>query len=137
MKLLLDTCVLAEFAKPKTDANVEHFIQHISAEALFVSVISLGEINKGIHLLPISKRKTHLQEWAQKLETTYQDRLLSIDLNIANIWGEITAQAQQKGKIIPNADGLLAATAIAHGLHLATRNINDFKSTPVLIINPW
>ena len=137
MKLLLDTCVLAEFAKPKTDQNVQRFIQDIASEALFISVISLGEINKGIHLLTTSKRKTHLQKWMKTLEMTYQHRVLPINAEIADLWGEIAALAQKKGKTLHSADGLLTATAIIHGLHLVTRNTKDFQHTPVLLINPW
>jgi predicted nucleic acid-binding protein len=138
MKLLLDTCVLAEFAKPTSIApGVRTLVERHSSDALFISVVSLGEISKGIHLLPTSKRKAHLQHWMETLENEYHARLLSIDSLVADLWGELTAKTQQKGLTLPAADGLIAATAITYGLHLVTRNVDDFKHTPVLLVNPW
>jgi predicted nucleic acid-binding protein len=137
MKLLLDTCVLAESSRPRPNQKVVDFININANHTLFVSVLSVGEITKGIHLLPASQRKNDLQQWLLLLEHSYQDHILPIDTQVSKIWGEITAQAQSNGKIIPSTDGLIAATAISHGLHLATRNIKDFQYTPVLLINPW
>ncbi len=137
MKLLLDTCVLAEFSKPLPEAKVLRLIESHTSESLFISVISLGEISKGVHLLTDSKRKTILRKWLSNLEASYQGQVLSITSEIAQTWGEVTAQAQQKGRVLSSADGLIAATAIVHGLHVITRNVKDFALTPVLLMNPW
>ncbi len=137
MKLLLDTCALAEFAKPSPNQKVLAFIETFPSESLFLSVISLGEISKGIHLLPTAKRKASLQHWLTQLEQTYQDHILPITPEVSQIWGEITAQAQKKGRLLPSADGLIAATAMAHGLHVVTRNTKDFECSTALLINPW
>ena len=137
MKLLLDTCVLAEFSKLIPDKKVIAFIENFPSESLFFSVISLGEISKGIHLLTATKRQVDLQQWLMQLEQAYQNHILPISPDIAKTWGEITAQAQKKGRILPNADGLIAATAINHGLHVVTRNVQDFEFSPALLINPW
>ena len=137
MKLLLDTCVLSELRQASPAAAVSKFIGSMPSDSLFISAISLGEIIKGNTLLPASKCKTELQAWVNFIETSYQHRILKIDSVVAGIWGEITGLAQKKGKIIGACDGLIAATAIAKGLHVATRNVNDFEPSGALIINPW
>jgi FMN phosphatase YigB (HAD superfamily) len=88
-------------------------------------------------LLPASKKKSELQRWALQLENVYSDRLLNITSEVVHIWGELTAQAKLKGVTIPTSDGLIAATALAHGLHVMTRNVANFQSTGVLLLNPW
>jgi len=109
----------------------------LGSESLFVSVVSVGEIAKGIALLRESQKKSVLQAWLQALERDYVDRLLSVDLETSRIWGELTAAAQKIGKTVPASDGLIAATARRHGLHLMTRNTGDFAPTGVLLLNPW
>jgi predicted nucleic acid-binding protein len=135
--LLLDTCVLAEFSKPAPDQRVVAFVQSHRSEPLFLSVISVGEISKGLCLLSDSKRKEDLQEWLFSIENTYKNHTLSITAEIAKTWGVITAEARQRGRVLPAADGLIAATAIEHGLHVVTRNIKDFECSAALLINPW
>ena len=78
-----------------------------------------------------------MQGWLQTLEHDYQDRLLPVDLETSHIWGEITAAAQKAGRIIPASDGLIAATALRHGLHVMTRNTADFSSVGIFLLNPW
>ena len=137
MRVLLDTCVLSELRNPKGEPGVRRMIHAIACEDLFISVISIGEIVKGVTLLRNSRRKRELQQWTLNLERFYHDRLLTIDLETTHIWGEITAAAQRSGKIIPASDGLIASTAHRHGLYVATRNVSDFEPTGVRIINPW
>lgn len=137
MKVLLDTCILSELRNPNSAALLNKAILPFDAKDLFISIVSIGEIAKGISLLPSSKKKTDLQNWALLLEKNYTNRLLCIDCAIAHIWGELTAKAQKRGIIIPAADGLIAATALAHGLHVMTRNISDFEPTGVFTLNPW
>ena len=109
----------------------------MTSEEIFVSVISIGEIVKGIELLEAGRRKRELLSWIRNLELNYADRLLSVDLEVVRIWGEITAVAQKQGITIPVCDGLIASTARRHGLHLMTRNTADFEYTGVMLINPW
>ncbi|MDQ2901624.1 MAG: type II toxin-antitoxin system VapC family toxin [Acidobacteriota bacterium] len=104
---------------------------------LFVSVLSIGEIAKGIALLKDSRNKRALQAWLQTLERSFADRFLPVDLETSRIWGEITAAAQKAGRTIPATDGLIAATARKHGLHVMTRNVGDFEPTGALLIDPW
>ncbi len=137
MRLLLDTCVLSELQKPQCDAKVRQSIQEMASNQLFISVITVGEIVKGIELLQESEKKRNLSRWLLSLERDYEDRILPVDLETTRVWGEQSGAAQKMGKIVSTCDGLIAATAIRHGLHVMTRNINDFKSMDVMLINPW
>lgn len=137
MRALLDTCVLSELRRPRCDPGVRHAVDSLGSENLFVSVLSVGEIAKGIALLTESRKKHILQSWLQLLERDYADRLLAVDLETSHIWGELTAAAQKIGQIVPASDGLIAATARRHGLHLMTRNTSHFEATGVLLLNPW
>jgi len=137
VRVLLDTCVLSDLRHPHGDAGVRRTVDAFDSESLFVSVLSIGEIAKGIALLKESRRKRALQSWLQTLERLYGDRLLPIDLETSRIWGELTAAAQKAGRTVPASDGLIAATARRHGLHVMTRNTADFEPTGVLLVNPW
>ncbi|HCC59020.1 MAG TPA: VapC toxin family PIN domain ribonuclease [Solibacterales bacterium] len=137
MRVLLDTCVLSELNRPACDAGVRHAVEALQPENMFVSVLSVGEIAKGIELLEASRRRSSLQSWLRRLEQEYADRLLPVDLETSHIWGEITASAQKAGRMIPASDGLIAATARRHGLHVMTRNTADFEPTGALLLNPW
>lgn len=137
MRALLDTCVLSELRKPQIDAGVRQAVNEIPDDDLFVSVISIGEIAKGIALLDDSRRKRELQNWLQALERDYVVRILQVDKETAHIWGNLTAEARKNGRIISVSDGLIAATARRYGLHVMTRNIADFEPTGAMLFNPW
>ena len=137
MRVLLDTCALSELRRPKPNRAVLLAIDTLASEDLFVSVLSIGEIAKGIAVLGESKKKRVLQMWLHTLERQYADRLLPVDLETSRLWGELTAAAQKTGRIISAADGLIAATARRHGLHVMTRNTGDFESAGALVLNPW
>jgi len=137
MKVLLDTCALSELRRPKANEGVMRAIESVTSEDLFVSVLSIGEIAKGIARLKESKNKRSLQSWLQALERHYGDRILPIDLETSRIWGDLTTTAQEMGRNIPAIDGLIAATARRHGLHVMTRNEADFEYAGVLLLNPW
>jgi toxin FitB len=137
VKVLLDTCALSELRLPKPDAGVARAIQALDSDDLFVSAITIGEIVKGVALLPDGQKKRGLQTWLQTLERHYGDRILPIDLEICRMWGELTAAAQRAGRTIPPSDGWIAATARRHGLYIMTRNTADFESSGVPLLNPW
>ena len=137
MRVLLDTCVLSELYKPIPLESVKTAVDSLLDNDIYISVITLGEISKGISLLSESRRKRDLLVWFNNIENVYAERVLQIDSEIAAIWGKITAIAQKKGFILGAADGLIAATALRHGLHLMTRNVKDFEVTGVLLLNPW
>jgi predicted nucleic acid-binding protein len=137
MRVLLDTCVVSELWRKGGSEKVRKHVAVLKAEHSYVSVLTVGEITKGIHLLNESKKKRDLRSKLNLLETEYQQNILSIDIEIIKIWGELLACSQKKGKPIPVSDGLIAATATRHGLHIMTRNVSDFEETGVLLINPW
>jgi len=136
MKYLLDTCVISELAKPQK-SSVKDFILKQPEESLFLSVITIGEITKGIELLENRERKSKLENWLSSLKKHYAEKILSVTTETSEIWGTITAKEQSKGRTLGVPDGLIAASAIEHGLTLVTRNVKDFESTGVQLINPW
>ena len=138
MRALLDTCVLSELNRHGGGTpQVQQAVSEFADEALFVSVVSLGEIAKGVALLDAGARQRDLLTWLNGLESNFADRLLPVDSETARVWGELTARAQQQGRTVHVADGLIAATALRHGLHIMTRNVSDFEPTGALLINPW
>jgi len=137
LRVLLDTCVLSELQNPKGSAAVRAAVEAVDQDDLFGSVISVGEIAKGIALLPESAKRRRLKDWLDGLESGYGERLLPIDRETCRIWGEITAAAQKRGYTLGAADGLIASTALRHGLHVMTRNVKDFEPASVLVINPF
>lgn len=137
MRVLLDTCVLSEIRKEHGSPRVRERVQAIRSEYLYLSVVTLGELSKGISLLGEGARRMELQRWLLTLEQDYAERILPIDAETARIWGEATAAAQQAGKTVPACDGLIAATAIQNGLYVMTRNVADFEPTGARLINPW
>jgi toxin FitB len=137
MRLLLDTCVLSELRKPSREESVVKVISSLPDQSLYISVLTVGEIVKGIALLDESKKKRDLKAWLLGLETQFEERILGIDAETTEIWGQSTAAASLKGIIIPAVDGLIAATAVRHGLTVATRNIRHFQECGAKVINPW
>ncbi len=137
MKVLLDTNVLCEARRPEGNPLVRARLAAGEEEDQFVSVISLGEIAFGTARLKPGKRRRELEEWLAQVERYFADHLLPIDCDIAHLWGDLTARAAKAGRTLHTADGLIAATAIHHGLRLMTRNVKDFEATGVLVINPW
>jgi toxin FitB len=137
MRALLDTCVLSELRNLRPHPGVLQAVGEFGSDDLYLSVVSAGEIAKGVALLKDSRNKRALTSWLRALELNYADRLLPVDLETAHIWGELTASAQRRGRALPAADGLIAATALRHGLHVMTRNSADFEATGVLLLNPW
>jgi predicted nucleic acid-binding protein len=137
VKALLDTCVVSEIGKKGGNSLVKSVVAEIATSNLFLSVLTVGEIAKGIALLKPSRRKKSLAFWLDTVENQFADRVLSIDVETARIWGELTGKAQMKGIVIPGIDGLIAATAIRHGLHVFTRNVRHFDASGALVLNPW
>lgn len=137
MRVLLDTCVLSELQRPNGNPAVKKAVGELADDDIFVSVLTIGEIAKGVALLPPGKKKSRLQQWLTGLESLFPQRILSVDIATSQIWGEVAARSRKNGVTLPAVDGLIAATALSHGLHLMTRNVSDFASTGVIIVNPW
>ena len=136
MTYLLDTNVICELVKPKPHASVVNWVNAAESSTLYISVLTLGEIRKGIVGITDVKRHRKIATWLEKeLPTYFEDRILMIDCKVADAWGQL--QGDNKGHIFPAIDGLIAATAIVHQLKLVTRNVKDFARTSVELINPW
>ena len=137
---LLDTNVISEFARPdnKPDQRVKQWLEAVDPDSLYASVLTLGEIRRGIEKLPPSNRRTRLESWLTKdLQDWFAHRVLVIDGPVANRWGLLTAAAQRSGRPLAVIDGLLSATALEHKLTVVTRNSRDFIHAGVPILNPW
>ncbi len=136
---LLDTNVLSEFKRRMApDPHVSAWLRATDPDLLWASVFSFGEIRKGIERLTPGKRRADLEEWLESdLELWFEERLLPVTKAIADRWGILSAQALDRGKPLPNIDGVIAATALEHDLTLVTRNVKDFAGLGVALLNPW
>jgi predicted nucleic acid-binding protein len=135
--VLLDTCVLSELQRLQGNLRVRARVEALDPERLFLSVVTIGELAKGIALLATGARKRELSAWLLGLEQRFTAAILPVDVEAARVWGELTAHAQAQGIQIPASDGLIAATALRHGLHVMTRNTKHFAATGALVIDPW
>jgi predicted nucleic acid-binding protein len=131
---LLDTNVLSETRRKKADAGVIAFLQNCEALSLYISVLTLGELRKGVakKMREDHEMARQLAGWVEGLELSFADRILEIDAKVARLWGDWSAERPR-----PVVDTLLAATAAAHGLTLVTRNLRDVEGLPVKLLNPW
>jgi toxin FitB len=138
MRYLLDTCVISELIKMKPNPKIVQWIEKEEENNLFMSVLTIGEIHKGIEKLPESRKKEKLHDWVRyDLEERFQDRILNFDLQAAVIWGRIQAHSELTGRAMPAIDGLIAATGLSYGLTVVTRNTTDMEMSGVTLINPW
>jgi predicted nucleic acid-binding protein len=135
---LLDTNCISELIRGNPEPRVMAWMRSADESLLYLSVLTLGEIRKGAAILPQSKRRTHLESWLEfDLQVRFSGRILAIDNPVADRWGWLTAESERKGRPLAAIDGLLAATALQHSLTIVSRNVTDFASTHVPILNPW
>ena len=138
MTYLLDTALVSELVKRVPDPAVIAWVDARDEEALFVSVITLGELQKGIRKLPDSERKVSLHTWlTQDLVPRFGRRVIPVDAEVALEWGALLGEAEQRGQPLPVVDCLIAATARIHKLAVVTRNVRDLERCGVQVINPW
>ena len=138
MKYLLDTNVISELVAGQPNEQVIAWIDGIDDQLVYLSVITIGEIKRGIEKLPNSRRKRRLNQWLNEaLLIRFDDKILSIDIPVMVTWGKLIAKLESRGRMLPAVDSLIAATALHHGLHLVTRNEEDFDGLDVMGINPW
>lgn len=138
MSFLLDTCALSELTKPRPDAGLLRWLDEADETALYLSVITLGEIRQGIAALANSKRKRELERWLEEdMTARFAERLLPFGATEAEEWGRLSGEARRKGSLPPVIDAMLAATARVHDLVVVTRNTSDFKSLDINLENPW
>lgn len=138
MRVLLDTCVISELASRHPNPHVVAFVDSLDEQLIYLSVITIGEIKRGIEKLPPPPRQQALQEWLMDdLLVRFQDRLMPLDAGVMLAWGELVASLEQHGRRLPAMDSLIAATAVHGQLALVTRNVQDFAGTGLTILNPW
>jgi predicted nucleic acid-binding protein len=132
---LVDTNVISELRRRDPDVNVRAWFAKRPATELYLSVLTLGEIRKGVEALTDSGRRTVLREWLEReLPAFFAERLLPIDAGVAHQWGQLLAET---GRSLPAIDSLLAATGLHYNLVLVTRNLKDVAGLPVKAVNPW
>jgi len=147
MNYLLDTCVISELVAKQPNPQVVAWIDGIEETRMYLSVITIGEIRKGIEKLPDSPRtpalaggarEADLREWLDdELLIRFSERIVPLDTPGMLQWGQLTATLEAKGKPMSAMDSLIAASALSRGLTLVTRNADDFKHAGVSVVNPW
>lgn len=136
MSYLLDTNVISELVKQTPNPIVLNWMDSIDNEKFYISVITLGEIRKGVAGIQNPERLEKISHWLEiELPAYFEERILNIDAKVADSWGRL--QSKNKGYILPAIDGLIAATAYVHNLTLITRNTKDFINASIALINPW
>jgi len=135
---LLDTNCISELVRPQPDRRVMEWMDAAQEESLYLSVLTLGEIRRGVAALAQGTRRTRLESWIEiDLKARFHGRILAVDAGIADRWGLLAADARRRGKPLPVIDGLLASTALHHNLTIVSRNIKDFSGARVAVLNPW
>jgi toxin FitB len=135
---LLDTNCVSELIRHKPESRVIEWVEAVDESMLYLSVLTIGEIRRGLAALAQGKRRTRLETWVEvDLMSRFAGRTLPIDAGIADRWGVITADAKRRGKSLSIIDGLLAATALHHNLTLVSRDPSDFLHAHVEVLNPW
>lgn len=135
MTYLIDTNVISELARTRPSGKVTRWFKATSDESLHLSVLSIGEIRRGVERLDDGTRKERLRLWLERdVPAWFQGRVLPVNTAIADRWGRLLAEVARP---LPAVDGLLAATALHLGLRLVTRNVEDFRLPGLIVVNPW
>ena len=137
MTYLVDTCVLSELWKPRPDRAVVAWLASAKEPELHISVLTLGELAKGVQKLRPSKKREELAHWiSNELRSRFGDRVLPITHEVALVWGKAAGDAERAGKPLPVIDALLGATALVSCLAVVTRNVRDIQRTGARVVNP-
>lgn len=135
---LLDTNCISELVRVHPDPRLVEWLEDTEEAALYLSVLTFGEIRKGVAALPPSKRRMRQETWLEvDLRTRFSGRILPVDATVADRWGSLAAQAKRKGMPLAVIDGLLAATALHYNLTVVSRNRTDFLNAEVPVLSPW
>jgi predicted nucleic acid-binding protein len=138
LSYLLDTSAVSELVKAKPDAVFVQWIGELDEELLFLSVLTIGELEKGIAKVADSRRRRSLQSWVQNdLAQRFTERILPVDLRVARRWGTLAGGSARSGQPLPVIDSLICATCLVHGLAAITRNRADFERCGVTCLTPW
>ena len=138
MKYLLDTCLISELVRSRPEPAVADWVSAQQEHRLFLSVLTLGELRKGVERLDDGAKRWRLTNWLDgDLKLRFMGRWLPIDEDVAERWGMVSAQAMTRGITLPVLDGLIAATALVHGMTVVTRNVSDMQGSGVPVLSPW
>ena len=139
MNYFLDTCVISELVKTKPNLRVAEWIRSQDEESLFLSVITIGEIQKGISKLPDGrKKKQQLENWLNnELQERFKDRIFEVTIGTPGVWGQVLGVCKKKRVNLPAIDSLIASQGIFHKMTVVTRNISDMEPSGVQLFNPW
>ena len=138
MKYLLDTCVISEVIKREPNKNVISWLQAQNEDDLFLSILTFGEIQKGIQKDSDQSRKKKLKIWVEEdLKKRFENRIIPIDLKVVTNWGSIQGLAELAGRIMPTLDGLIAVSGLTYNCVVATRNTSDMEQSTAELFNPW
>jgi len=138
VNLLIDTNVLSEVQRPAPNLKVLDWLDAVDEDRAFISVASIAELRRGVALMNDGRRRAVLSAWlTNDLPARFAERILPIDHAVAQHWGDLMAQSRRSGVALSVMDGFFAATALAGGLALVTRNVKDFTSFGVQLFNPW
>lgn len=138
MSWLLDTCVVSELVRARPKASVVRWIRERPEGELFLSVVTIGELEKGIARLPEAAKRATLEHWVRRdLADRFRGRLLAIDLAVAARWGALVDASENRGFPLPVIDSLIAATCLHHDLTVVTRNTDDMQRCGARCFNPW
>jgi len=135
--ILLDTCVISEALRPKPSSQVMAWLESLPENRVFIPVIVLGELRKGVDRLDRGTRRAALDLWLEQLQERFRRRILDVDQETALSWGALNARLEREGHRMPAIDSLIAACALRHNALLATRNSADYAPSGVELVNPW
>jgi predicted nucleic acid-binding protein len=137
LSFLLDTNAFSAIVRTGGDPHIEAWLSDVDEDDLFISVLTVGEIRRGLTLLLPGRRKRDLSVATDRLISEYRERVLPVDETIARRWGDLSARYREGGIVVGVVDELIAATALTHGLVLVTRNLRHFEQSGCPLLNPW
>lgn len=138
MTYLLDTATVSEWTKPHPDSGVVRWFDEVDEDQTFLSVVTVAELRHGVERLAPGRRRAALESWLNgELPDRFEGRLLPVERDVADAWGRLVARLERRGRPVDAMDALVAATAECHELRVVTRNVSDFESTGVGVVNPW
>lgn len=137
MRFLLDTCVISALRKPKENASLVEWISEVDESDLYLSAVTIGELEKGVSRLPEGRKKAAVSGWVRHAVTNrFGNRVLPIDAAVAACWGELIGAQEKKGRTLPMLDAFIAAAAIVADCTIVTRNTKDFADCGVRLLDP-
>ena len=137
MNFLLDTCIISEPKQKRPNEKVLEWLDAQDESKLYLSVLTIGEIRKGITRLESSRKKAELEKWLEQLRMRFSRRILPLSEKTFLVWGKMYSEFERKGIVRPSFDSLLEATALEHDMIFVTRNVKHFQNSQVTILNPW